>query len=201
MQGGLRGRAPDDLKLIETLLCDGAPQRVALHQARLARGCAALGVPAPDLAGLLAGCAGRVRVTVDLLGRVEVTQAPFTPETRGWRVSLAEGLDSTDPWRRMKTTQRAIYDRTRATLAPGVDEAVLLNERGEVADGTITNVFLRDGEGWLTPPLMSGCLPGVLRADLLAQGLAREAVLRPDDLCGGFHLGNSLRGLIAARLV
>ncbi|MFT3689068.1 aminotransferase class IV [Paenirhodobacter sp.] len=199
MQGGLCG----DLRLIETLLWDGGPVRLSLHQARLARGCAALGVAVPDLVAVLAGCSGRlrVRVTVDLAGRVEVTRAPFVPETRGWRAVLAEGLDSTDPWRGLKTTERAIYDRTRAALPPGVDEAVLLNERGEVADGTITNVFVAEGAGWLTPSLTSGCLPGVLRADLLARGLAREAVLRPADLRGGFHLGNSLRGLIAARLV
>lgn len=203
MQGGLRGQAPGDLKLIETLLWDGGPQRLALHQARLARGCAALGLAVPDLSAVLAGVSGRlrVRVTVDLQGRVEVTQAPFTPETRDWRVVLADGLVSTDPWRRLKTTQRTVYDRTRAALLPGIDEAVLLNERGEVADGTITNVFVAEGTGWLTPPLASGCLPGVLRAELIAQGRAREAVLRPDDLRGGFHLGNALRGLIAARLV
>jgi para-aminobenzoate synthetase/4-amino-4-deoxychorismate lyase len=43
-------------------------------------------------------------------------------------------------------------------------------------------------------------LPGVLRAEFLAQGLAREAILRLDDLDGGFILGNALRGQFRASL-
>jgi branched-subunit amino acid aminotransferase/4-amino-4-deoxychorismate lyase len=48
----------------------------------------------------------------------------------------------------------------------------------------------------LTPPLACGLLPGVLRAELLSQGRAREAVLTPRDLEGEVWFGNSLRGLI-----
>ena len=39
--------------------------------------------------------------------------------------------------------------------------------------------MLRQGE-WITPPLSSGCLPGVMRAQLLQRGLAREATLGAD---------------------
>jgi para-aminobenzoate synthetase/4-amino-4-deoxychorismate lyase len=48
----------------------------------------------------------------------------------------------------------------------------------------------------LTPPLEAGLLPGVLRAELIAEGKAREAPLTPDALDGEVWLGNSLRGLI-----
>jgi para-aminobenzoate synthetase/4-amino-4-deoxychorismate lyase len=40
-----------------------------------------------------------------------------------------------------------------------------------------------------------------LRADLLASGRAREAVLWPADLQAGLWLGNALRGLRAVRLL
>ena len=69
----------------------------------------------------------------------------------------------------------------------GCDEALLLNERGEVSECTSANVFVvRDG-GVLTPPLESGCLPGVTREILLeigpAEGIAiREETLRLEDL-------------------
>ena len=43
----------------------------------------------------------------------------------------------------------------------------------------------------LTPPLTSGAPAGVLRAELLASGRAREAVLYPADLGGDFWLGNA----------
>ena len=52
----------------------------------------------------------------------------------------------------------------------------------------------------LTPPLARGLLPGILRGRLVDEGRAKEADLRPDDLAGGFLIGNALRGLVRARL-
>lgn len=76
------------------------------------------------------------------------------------------------------------YERARER---GLDEVVLLNERGEVAECTSANLFAVHGSRVLTPPLSSGCLPGVTRAtlldDLSVDGLTvREQVLLPPDL-------------------
>jgi branched-chain amino acid aminotransferase len=46
----------------------------------------------------------------------------------------------------------------------GAGEAIFANTKGELCEGTGTNVFLVDDEGVRTPPLASGCLPGVTRA-------------------------------------
>ena len=81
-----------------------------------------------------------------------------------------------------------------------VFDAVFLNERGEVAEGARSTVFVERDGVLLTPSLTSGALPGVLRAHLLASGKAREAVLWPADLSAGFWLGNALRGLQPVRL-
>lgn len=69
----------------------------------------------------------------------------------------------------------------------GLDEVILLNERGEVCECTSANVFAVHGSVVKTPPLSSGCLPGVTRALLLEEirlpGLeVREATLMPADL-------------------
>jgi branched-chain amino acid aminotransferase len=69
----------------------------------------------------------------------------------------------------------------------GFDEVVLLNERGEVAECTSANVFAVKGDRVYTPPLSSGCLPGVTRAVLLEEakvaGLTiEEKVLQLKDL-------------------
>jgi branched-chain amino acid aminotransferase len=69
----------------------------------------------------------------------------------------------------------------------GFDEALLLNERGEVSECTSANVFLARGGEVLTPPLDSGCLPGVTREILLeairVEGIrVREGRIRPEDL-------------------
>jgi branched-chain amino acid aminotransferase len=69
----------------------------------------------------------------------------------------------------------------------GLDEVVLLNERGEVAECTSANIFIAQGSQVWTPPLDSGCLPGVTRALLLDEirvpGLrVGEKKLLPADL-------------------
>ena len=77
---------------------------------------------------------------------------------------------------------------------------LFLNERDEICEGARTNLFVARDGGLLTPALTCGLLPGVFREHLLAQSRAREAVLRLADLSGDFFLGNSLRGLLRARL-
>jgi 4-amino-4-deoxychorismate lyase len=207
VEGALRdgGDAPG-LRLIETLRREGGvPLRAGRHLARMARGAAALGwgFPAARVTAALgagrAEGAERLRLTLDRDGRVGVTATPFVPVTGPWRIGLAaERLASGDPWLRLKTTRRAAYDRARAALS-GLDEALFLNERGEVCDGTITTVFFDRGAGLCTPPLSSGLLPGVLREELIESGACREEVLMAADL-GRVRLwvGNALRGMIAA---
>ena len=69
----------------------------------------------------------------------------------------------------------------------GFDEVVLLNERGEVAECTSANIFAAKGSEVWTPPLSSGCLPGITRELLLDEvhlpGVrVTEKVLQPADL-------------------
>ncbi len=204
MESALRDGGTDPaLRLIETLRADADPARLSRHLARMARGAAALGW-AFDAAAARAAMAAhaaapvRLRLTLDRGGSIAVETAALPPPAADWRLKVAgRRLASTDPWLGLKSTRRAAYDAERAALPPGVDEAIFLNERGEVCDGTITTVFFDRGQGMRTPPLSCGLLPGVLREELACP----EEVLLADDL-GRVRLwvGNSLRGLIAAGL-
>ena len=53
--------------------------------------------------------------------------------------------------------------------AQGFDEAILLNERGEVAECTSANIFVARASEVGTPPLSAGCLPGITREVLLGE--------------------------------
>src|SRR5664279_4227290 len=69
----------------------------------------------------------------------------------------------------------------------GFDEVILLNERGEVAECTSANLFVANGSHVCTPPLSSGCLPGITRELLLGEVRApgirvEEKSLLPGDL-------------------
>jgi branched-subunit amino acid aminotransferase/4-amino-4-deoxychorismate lyase len=79
-----------------------------------------------------------------------------------------------------------------------------LNHRGEIVEGTYTNVWIRRRGQLLTPRLDASGLCGVYRAHLLAtSGNAAEAVLHPEDLASAeaVMLSNAVRGLVPVRLV
>ncbi len=210
MESAFRGTCPDDLNVIETCL-SSADAGIALwpfHKQRLLSTCDRLGIPL-DMGAVERAIAKvptdvdrRVRLTVDLQGTIAVACPEAAPIAESWTLTWAdETLMSDDPWRGVKTTERGIYDRARASLPEGINEVLFLNERGEVVEGTITNVFVERDGMLLTPPLSSGALPGVLRASLIDQGRAREGILTVTDLEGAqLFVGNALRGLIPAHL-
>jgi len=205
-------RLDPGLRLIETLrLEDGVLPRLAGHLERLRRSAAWFSFPldeavlAAKLAALPRRGRHRVRLTLGAAGDFVVESFPLGEEPAGERLArrATTTIRSADSLRRHKTTARAAYDEALRAIAgePAVFDQVFLNERGEVAEGARSNVFVERNGVLLTPPESSGALPGVLRAELLAAGLAREAVLFPGDLAHGFWLGNALRGLVPVRWV
>jgi branched-chain amino acid aminotransferase len=78
----------------------------------------------------------------------------------------------------------ALYERAHVE---GFDDALLLNEKGHLAECTSANVFLIHNGKVLTPPLSSGCLPGITR-EVLQEVIRRaglelhEQDLAPEDL-------------------
>lgn len=115
-------------------------------------------------------------------------------------------LDAADPLLRHKTSARRRYDAAvdRAVSRQAFD-ALFCNDAGQVCEGARSNVFVREGNRLLTPPLRCGLLPGVLRSQLLATGEACESILTVADIKaasreGRLRVGNALRGLMPAYL-
>lgn len=136
---------------------------------------------------------------------IETSPLPPLPDRPGvaWaNVCLASPssgmLDSTEPLLRHKTTYRPWYASATSWLArhPNVFDLLYVNESGEVCEGSRTNVYARLGGVWLTPPINVGCLPGAVRASLLARRLVRCARLTPADVnqAEALRLSNGLRG-------
>ena len=84
----------------------------------------------------------------------------------------------------------------------GCFDTLLRNARGELTEFTIGNVAVQIDGQWLTPALGSGLLPGVMRAEGLAQGLLQEATLTANDLrrAQAVALLNSVRGWLPVDL-
>lgn len=215
VESPLRGRNDQRFGLIETLRFEPGLGciRAERHVARMEKSAAHFGrdFDANTAHNLLAAIAAeaplRLRLYLDEQDRLSLSSHPFAPAPEGitWKVAIAQSirLDANDPLLAHKTSLRSHYEQARAEYPVDIaDEVLLLNELGHVCEGTITSVFAQREGKLLTPPLADGLLRGILRDELLESGKAIEHPLVPEIL-GHYKLfvGNSLRGLIPARLV
>jgi para-aminobenzoate synthetase/4-amino-4-deoxychorismate lyase len=144
----------------------------------------------------------KVRLTLGRRGEVSLTRdAAPTPGLPVVLVVDDQAVDDADALRAHKTTFRTPYDRAMERH-PEADDVVLVNARGEVVETSNSNIAVRFGERWYTPPLGSGCLQGTSRADLLDQGRIEERTILISELpqADEIALLNSVRGWRAARL-
>jgi para-aminobenzoate synthetase / 4-amino-4-deoxychorismate lyase len=149
--------------------------------------------------------AAKVRLLLSRTGATSLVTEPLSSGTVEEPVVcgvLSLPVDTGD-WRlRHKTTDRGFYDRARAVAqAAGAGEALFIRDDGLVTEASRSNVFIRRGDQLVTPPADLGLLPGVLRRSLVESGRAVEGEVRLSDLADGFLLGNSVRGLVVARLL
>jgi para-aminobenzoate synthetase/4-amino-4-deoxychorismate lyase len=147
----------------------------------------------------------KVRAALDRWGRLAIETRSVEEKESPWRLTIAEErVDATDPLFYHKTTHRRVYEQAlQAAQADGFDEALLLNEEGEVTEGTYSNLFVREGDTLFTPPVSCGLLAGVYRDYVLGtQDQARERVLTPDDLqrADAVYCCNAVRGWCEAVL-
>ncbi len=201
--------------LIETLQYDPASGfvREDLHLARLERSAKTLGLtidPAHARAVLRADVRSaqtpqRVRLHVGENGEISIAAQELQPNPPHWTYAISNmRLPSGDALSRHKIDWRETYDGEYARLhaLTGCDEVLFLNDKGELAEGSRSNLFVRFGDILATPPLSAGILDGCLRRALLDDSASQcsEQILTPADLaraCAVFF-GNSLRGLIPA---
>lgn len=110
---------------------------------------------------------------------VQPCQLNFQP-ARAW-LSSQEQRNITSVLSRCKTLAygQAIQAR-REAQSHGAELGLLRNTRGELCCGDSANLLVQRHDEWITPPLSSGCLPGVMRARALNLKLIRELSLGPE---------------------
>ena len=110
-------------------------------------------------------------------------------------VSATETRSSTSLLSRCKSfAYGASIQARRQALEAGADDALLASSAGGLCCGTSANLLVCRRGSWITPPLSSGCLPGVMRQRGLDRGLITEAPVNEDELqnSAGAFLLNSL---------
>jgi para-aminobenzoate synthetase/4-amino-4-deoxychorismate lyase len=207
-----------DFELFETMYATrGGVRHLERHLARLAASAAYFNFvcDGPALrARLLAHCAAwgddaprRLRLALDRHGAIALTDVPLAPLNAPVSLLLADdAVDSSALFSRHKTTRRARYDAAwREAEDRGAFDTVFFNERGELAEGGRSSVFIQLEGRWYTPPLSAGVLPGVMRAVLLDDPYwqASERILSRGELLAAENIVvcNALRGAVPAVLL
>lgn len=206
--------------LLETVLCtaDGALPRLPGHLARLQTSAQALGFTLDTARAEAAlreaaaacprGAEHRLRLTLTHAGRIAVQAAPLPPLPANTPLALViapQPLPAARPLSAHKTTHRAEYDAgVREAERQGAFDSLFFDPDGGLVEGGRTSVFLRLDGRWWTPAVSDGALPGVARAEVLADRAwaAAERRLTRADLARAeaIMVCNALRGPRAAVL-
>lgn len=206
--------------LFETVLAvDGQSPHLAAHLDRMAKGCEVLGLPfdraeAERRVREVTPAEGRFAVRLTLtagsggrgldrpsvpLPRLFATAAPSAPVTEPAKLMVATNRrNEGSPASRLKTLSYLDNVLARAEArAAGADDAVMLNNRGEVACAGAANLFWVVEGRLFTSRLDCGVLPGITRARLMALEAVEEVVATVETLlrAEAVFLTNSLIGV------
>lgn len=148
----------------------------------------------------------RVRLLLSKDGGITVESSGIAPRISPGIEQAAISGKKTDPaglFLYHKTTNRDLYDSEYGRYrAKGYFDVIFLNTKGEVCEGAISNVIIKKGARFYTPPLSCGLLPGIFRGRLIKERRVKEKVLSLKDLLDAdkVFLCNSVRGLVEVKL-
>jgi para-aminobenzoate synthetase/4-amino-4-deoxychorismate lyase len=204
-----------DFKIIETMRWEGQYSFLEEHLARMRASAEYFGFRFEEGAARKAldeivpnfgDRPHRVRLLLAQDGSLVLDPSEIVDVAPFGRVRLsAETVLSSDRFLYHKTTRRKVYnDELAAARAAQCDDALFFNERGELTEGAVHNVFVVNGSLWRTPAIACGVLPGTYRASILkTRSNAREDVLTLEDIlrADAIYLCNSVRGIFSVRLL
>lgn len=221
-------RSSEPFHLIETMLWDNRFERLEAHIARIRNSAAYFDRPFDESAmrdalqaaarAFANGSRWRVRLLMDTSGAFQVSATELHEEAKdelrvedglrteaGLRVLLThQRTRSADIFLFHKTTRRQLYDDALARArAIGCADALFRNQDGEITEGAIHNIFVELRGQVVTPPIASGVLPGVFRAEWAQKQSATERSFALEDLreAQSITLTNSVRGARQVREV
>lgn len=144
----------------------------------------------------------KVRMLVSTTGNISIQSAKMNASEDDLTIVLSkERVDSHNVFLQHKTTVRDFYQSQlkKYKSLTGCHDVIFQNENGEITEGSYTNVFIKKGECYYTPPVESGLLGGVYRQFLLERPDVKliEKKLEIADLesADAVYVANAVRGL------
>ena len=207
----------EEFSLIETMYWNGEIRNLRAHMNRLASSAAYFGFEYDQqaigrrleefLSTIVNVSPHKVRLLLSRDGKVDFTAAPISegvPDRATVCIS-GERTSSADTFLRHKTTKRELYNEEHGRAKRnGHFDTIFLNERGEVTEGAVSNIFVEKDGRYFTPPLGCGVLDGTFRRSFLsAHPDALEAVVTPEDLehADAVYVSNAVVGMLPVEVV
>jgi para-aminobenzoate synthetase/4-amino-4-deoxychorismate lyase len=148
----------------------------------------------------------RVRLLLSSKGHVSITSTKIRLDTdKIINITVSDKRVQSDNILLFhKVTAREFFHKALLKAKDqGCEEVIFLNEKNHLTEGSFSNIFLEVKGKLFTPKKTSGLLNGILRQQLISSGAAHEKDLKLEDLKSAdkIFIGNSLRGLVAAKLI
>jgi para-aminobenzoate synthetase/4-amino-4-deoxychorismate lyase len=146
----------------------------------------------------------RIRLLVDKSGSMRVMDSKLEEWNDPCVRLSSRQTDSSNHFLYHKTTNRSLYDaELHQARSEGFFDVIFSNERAEITEGAISNIFILKNAIYYTPPISCGLLPGTYRQHLLDSSRfpIKEQVLNEQDLMNAdaIFVANSVRGLMKVR--
>lgn len=125
--------------------------------------------------------------------------------------SYTQGLRAEISKVRRNETSPLVYHKTlnygdcilekRAAMAVGIHEMIFINTKGQISEGTVSNIFFVRKNTVYTPQLSCGLLPGILRSYIMERFPVTETIIYPDELVyyDECFVTNSLMGIMPVK--
>ncbi|MFH1062822.1 MAG: aminodeoxychorismate synthase component I [Candidatus Omnitrophota bacterium] len=150
----------------------------------------------------------KIRLLLDQSGEIILDPAVILNKKTDLkhRIMLSEKhTDSADIFLYHKTTNRELYTSEYEKCKQlGFFDLIFCNEKNQITEGAVSNIFIKKQGIYYTPPIKCGVLPGVFRTYLINQKKLKlqEKILYLQDLktADAIYCTNAVRGLVKVKL-
>lgn len=158
----------------------------------------------PDVLCITPEKDGILRVLLAKNGNYKLEYKPLIQNTTNKIRISDKKINSSNEFIYHKTTHRPWYKDSPEKLAAGIiyDE-IFFNEKGELTEGSRTNVIVEIEGKLYTPPIYCGLLNGIERQKMIDKGLCSEKIITIDTLknADSIYCVNSVRGMQKVELI
>ncbi|MDP8230060.1 MAG: aminodeoxychorismate synthase component I [Candidatus Gorgyraea atricola] len=148
----------------------------------------------------------KVRLLLDKSGDIDLSFSKINGSTQSKVRFSNKKVSSENPYLYHKSTNRDLYNKEHTKWKRcGYFDIIFRNEKNQITEGAISNIIIKKGQFYYTPPLECGLLNGVYRKSLLnkRQFPLREKILYKKDLCNAdkVYMVNSVRGMVECKVI